>query len=214
MFQLSNADLNNLNENEVLDISITYTNFNDMKPHSLHNDVDYDENGFDLDASITNADLLNEFNPPIANISELTDNAVLDANNYDDVLDQGDYNNDVLDLRISIPYIDSGNAPVAMSPQVTPIQDAITPPTSTSSGKNSIQEILNSIVRFKEKGMLPEKKKKIRKKLHLPAVMTSQGWIDLKRASEREKADAENAKKERKKRIESARKVRNPFALI
>lgn len=96
------------------------------------------------------------------------------------------------------------NTPIDLSvvDRSTPAEKSSTPlsASSSSSGK-SVEEILNSIVRFKEKKTTSDKENTARKQLNLglPSVMTTQQWIDLSKALQDEKDEAEKQKNDRKK---------------
>ncbi len=63
-----------------------------------------------------------------------------------------------------------------------------------------MEAILSSIVNFENSSDTKTRPKdsNVRRKLKLPAVMTSQGWIDLKEATEEQKRVRENEIKQRK----------------
>lgn len=106
----------------------------------------------------------------------------------------------ILDLSVSGRSTHFNNTPAGNS---TPLSAA-----SSSSGR-SVSEILNSIIRFKDKSTDPDSKKgkNVRKKLQLPSVMSSSNWIALKKASEDEKNAVEEKKEERKREREIKNKA-------
>lgn len=78
------------------------------------------------------------------------------------------------------------------------IEDApqnTTQSTASSKSNKSVDDILNSITMYKTK---PAVQKKCRKKLILPFVITCDKWLELQRAKEREQADLETKKQEKK----------------
>lgn len=218
IFPYDNLDDLAVNEVLDLDVPVTYTNLDDMAA-GFGNNVENicGERELDLNVSITNEGLHvgaastdtfqatnvvndncdEEFNVS-ASVSHLSLNdpsaSVPLPNDSAPVIANELIENTPLDLRIS----------------VTPTQNKET----KTSPPSSVEEILNSIVRYTEKDSTPERKRSVRKKLKLPSVMTSQGWIDLKTAEEKEKNDDEMRKKEKKKRIESQRKVKNQFIVF
>ncbi len=128
------------------------------------------------------------------NLMESNANRTTSHNTHPDSISWVNKVNDdgVLDLSVS--------GPSALS--TTP--SSVSSYKSSSSGK-SVEEILNSIVQYREKesspdpGHNPEKRRKVRKQLKLPSVMTSRDWISLKQAQEEEKEEAEQKKEERRK---------------
>lgn len=103
--------------------------------------------------------------------------------------------------------------PLVLSPSIISSRHDSLPSTSTSTSKHSstrtsvssrssVEDILNSVTRFNTSNTSncsEVKSVKVRKKLHLPSVMTCQRWIDLKKAHENEKNEAKAKKKHKKK---------------
>lgn len=110
----------------------------------------------------------------------------------------------VLDLSVAVQPTSNMTSPIVGNSTTTPSTSSV----GSSSGK-SVTDILDSIIRFKPKSH-EAKEKKVRRKLHLPSVMTSADWIALKRASEQEKEEAEKKKEERIK----ARKAKQEVDLL
>lgn len=216
--QVRILDLDDMTENEVLDldVSITY-NQSDEIPGLVENIADmpaYGEKELNLDAStvysgvhvgtvsgepVTTDTSVNNFSNKDQNNETHTEPVPLDSNN-DNFSFEGQ--NNELPTPCSSLSLNNGT-------NVTP--NVINTPSPTSSG-SSVEDILNSIVRFKERDSDSDsdaapKRRTVAKKLKLPSVMTSKGWINLKTAVEKEKEDLELKRKEKKKQIALRREV-------
>lgn len=191
-----------------MDVSITYADL-DPIPTALLDDIgnlSKDTNS-DQDASVTP---VNPNSDPDASITHVNQDNVSPTS----ISCIDNFNNDESNNlpAISVACFETFCDENALDLRVSPTNDSRTPPSapslqktsSSSSGKSSVREILDSIVQFKEKS---PGKKKIRKKLRLPSVMTSRDWIALKQASELEKKDLEKKRADRKKERELKQKV-------